>query len=73
MTKTEEKRIAVAKLGKLLECAGTARPWEEIAEDLWRLPIKAINGLVYRVERARGQAFDEGREHGDGATPTASA
>lgn len=72
MTKTQEKREAVAKLEKLLECAGTTRPWEEISSDLWRLPIKTIHSLVYRVERARGQAFDEGREHSDGQV-TASA
>jgi hypothetical protein len=66
MTKTEEKRQAVAKLGKLLECAGTACTWEEMNPELNRLPIPVIYALIYRVERARAQAFDEGREHGDG-------
>ncbi|HEV3059710.1 MAG TPA: hypothetical protein VGY48_15775 [Vicinamibacterales bacterium] len=68
MTKTEEKRIAIEKLDKLLECAG-ARPWNEIEPDLWRLSTSTINSLIYRVERARGQAFDEGREHSDGTVP----
>jgi hypothetical protein len=71
-----EKREAIRKLGKLLECAGTALAWEEMNPELNRLPVPVINALIYRVERARAQAFEEGQQHfGDGAltvndTPT---
>jgi hypothetical protein len=74
-----EKREAIEKLGKLLDCAGTALAWEEMNPELNRLPTPVINALIYRVERARAQAFEEGQQHsGDGAivlsdTTTANA
>jgi hypothetical protein len=59
----QEKREAVEKLGKLLECAGTALPWEDVVRGFYRIPTPILNSLVYCVERARAQAFEEGREH----------
>ena len=46
----------IAKLEKLLDCAGTVTPWERIAESLERVPVEVLIALVYRVERAIGDA-----------------
>lgn len=46
----------IAKLEKLLDCAGTVTPWEQIAAALRRVPVKVLIALKYRVERAIGDA-----------------
>lgn len=50
----------IAKLEKLLDCAGTVTPWERIAESLGRVPVKVLIALVYRVERALANSYQEG-------------
>ena len=57
----KEKRAALEKLHVLLDVAGTAHTWEEVSRSLRRCPTTIINALVYRVERARAQAFEEGQ------------
>lgn len=52
----------IAKLEKLLDCAGTVTPWERIAESLSRVPVEALIALVYRVERALANSYQEGAD-----------
>lgn len=54
----------IAKLEKLLECAGTVTPWERIAESLHRVPVEVLIALTYRVERAIGEAEQLGALNG---------
>jgi hypothetical protein len=68
----KEKRAVLEKLGVLLDVAGTTTPWEEVTNRLYRLPIGTINALIYRVERARAQAFEEGQQHKSGDTTVQS-
>lgn len=50
----------IAKLEKLLDVAGTATSWEEIAASLRRCPVRVLRALTYRIERAMAaEAEDE--------------
>lgn len=59
----------IARLAKLLDAAGTGTPWEVIERSLLRMPVKVLNALVYRVERARGEAYDDGVARSDVRLP----
>jgi hypothetical protein len=56
----KEKRRLVSELAQLLEVAGAHTPWEVIKGVLISMSRDILQALVYRVERARGDAYEEG-------------
>lgn len=60
-----KKTPHIRKLEKLLEAPGTVTSWPKIAAALHTLPLEIIIALLYRVESARAEAFDEGVLQGE--------
>lgn len=61
--KSKEKADLLAKLEPLLTVAGTDVSWDELNGELRVLSNRALRALVYRVERARADAFEDGTVH----------
>lgn len=55
-----EKQRLLTELSILLDVDGVESSWEMLEAELDRLPMRAIRALLYRVGRARAQAFEEG-------------
>lgn len=56
-----EKEQLMRKLTLLLEVAGTDPSKEkEMYLEIRKLPLRVLRSLVYRVEQARTDSFDEG-------------
>ena len=64
MNRNPQRKKLVDKLETLLDVPGVETPWVEIEPYLARLPVPTLQALVYRVERAIGNAHDEGFQHG---------
>lgn len=60
------KSEAIGKLEKLLDVAGVVTLWSVIVVDLERCTHRTLNALVYRIECARAEAFEEGVARGRG-------
>jgi len=58
--RSDMKASLIAQLKVLLDVAGATTAWSEIESQLIGLSEHVLFALVYRVERARGDAFDEG-------------
>lgn len=67
----EMRKPFIEELEKLLECSGAETPWQMIANALDRVPVRVLKALIYRVERARGEAFDDGYAHNKGSEHSA--
>ena len=64
MTKTEQKRAAIARLRELLHTMSTTE------HDLWRLSVETLQTLVERVEHAKAASKTAARERQPDATET---
>lgn len=60
------KAETLQRLEKLLDVAGCGTPWDEIAKHIRSAPIRVLRALIYRVERARDEAYREGELAGRG-------
>jgi hypothetical protein len=65
-TDQEARSVAIHKLQRLLDVAGTLTPWEDIVKALETVPTVVLGSLAYRTERAVAAAFDDGVLHGQG-------
>lgn len=51
----------LARLEVLMDVAG-AKPWGPFSRDLGRLRLGTLRSLIYRIERALSEAFEDGQE-----------
>lgn len=66
---TKEKRKLLNSMKTLIgEAAGTITDWDEMEEELCKLPLQILNALNYRIERAIENAHDDGRMMEEGRT-----
>ncbi len=61
-----DKKKTIARIVELLQVPGAATTDETIAEGLRRLRPAELNGLLYRVERAISNAYQEGERDARG-------
>jgi len=55
------KKALLAKLRVLLDVQRVETPWEEVLSPrLYQWPLRDLNALLYRVERARAESYEEG-------------
>lgn len=71
MTRPGVKQDLICRIEQMLNVAGTATPWPDIAEQLEKMTASSLSGLRYRIERALENSFNEGaeQEHAVGALP----
>ena len=60
-----EREGLIKKLETLLQAPGTDVSWDELAERLRKIPLRELNALWYRIDRAVSGAFDDGVKHGE--------
>jgi hypothetical protein len=65
--RSREKAALLQKLEKLLDVAGVQMTWEALSDELRCIPIQGLRALVYRVEQARSEAYEEGCARRTGA------
>lgn len=59
------------RLRSLLDVAGAETPWEDIDHELRsQVSVHVLAALVYRVERARSESFEEGEVFGGAIGPS---
>lgn len=58
-----ERDGLITKLETLLQAPGTDVTWDELAERLRKIPLRELNALWYRIDRAISGAFDDGCLH----------
>ena len=63
--RVDARKESIARLRRLLkDVPGTSTSWTDIAEQLDRLSMKAIDAISYRVEAAMKQSYDDGYARG---------
>lgn len=61
-----ERDGLIAKLKTMLDnVPGTDVSWDEVEARLLKIPLRELNALWYRIDRAVSGAFDDGVKHGE--------